>query len=330
MAPTKRTARASPATITATTPVTNAQLKALIDQGVVNALAAHDADKSRNGNDNHNLGTGSRRIERTAHKCTYTDFLKCQPINFKGTEGVVGLTQWFERMETIFNISKCAVENQVKFATCTLHGVALTWWKSHVKTVGRDATHSMPCNTLIKMMTTKRMFPEESDKIEKYVGGLPDMIYGSVMASKPKTMQDAVKFATENQQQQNKRQNTGRAYTAGSGEKKPYGGSKPLCSKCNYHHDGQCAPKCYKCNRVGHLARDYRSPANANTANNQRGTMKGQKATCFECRAQGHFKRECLKLKNNNRGNPAGNGNAPAKVYAVGHAGTNPNSNIVT
>ncbi|GJW74429.1 hypothetical protein Tco_0133799 [Tanacetum coccineum] len=42
-----------------------------------------------------------------------------------------------------------------------------------------------------------RMFPEEFDKIEKYVGGLPDMIHGSVIASKPKTMQDAIEIATE-------------------------------------------------------------------------------------------------------------------------------------
>ncbi|GKF12901.1 reverse transcriptase domain-containing protein, partial [Tanacetum coccineum] len=199
-----------------------------------------------------------------------------------------------------------------------------------------------------------RMFPEESDKIEKYVSGLPDMIHGSVMASKPKTMQDAIKFATElmnkkihtlaerqsenqrkqddnqqQQQQQNKRQNTGRAYAAGSGEKKSYGGSKPLCLKCNYHHDGQCASKCHKCNRVSHLARDYRSIANANTTNNQRGTEAGQKPTCYECRAQGHFKRDCPKLKNQNRGNHSGNGNAPAKVYTVGRAGTNPDSNVV-
>ncbi|GKA60150.1 reverse transcriptase domain-containing protein [Tanacetum coccineum] len=106
-----------------------------------------------------------------------------------------------------------------------------------------------------------------------------DMIHGRVMASKPKTMQDAIEFATElmdkkistlaecqaenktpknsqNQQQPNKRQNTGRAYTSGHREKKHYGGSKPLCSKCNYHHDGPCAPKCHECNRVGHLARD--------------------------------------------------------------------------
>ncbi|GKC51234.1 reverse transcriptase domain-containing protein, partial [Tanacetum coccineum] len=289
---------------TTTTPVTNAQLEALIDQGVVDALAACDADRSRNGDESHNSGTSSRRTERTARECTYTNILKCQPMNFKGTEGVVGLTQWFERMKTVFNISNCAVENQVKFATCTLHGVALTWWKSHVKTVGQDSVHSMPWNTLMKMMTAE-MFPKESNKIEKYVGGLPDMIHGSVMESKPKTMQDEVEFATklmdnkictfverqtenkrkfedtsrnnQNQQQQNKRQNTDKAYIAGPGEKKTYGESKPLCSKCNYHHDGQ-------------------------------------KATCFECEAQGHFKRECPKLKNNNHGNKGGNGNAPAKV----------------
>ncbi|GKC56844.1 putative reverse transcriptase domain-containing protein [Tanacetum coccineum] len=156
------------------------------------------------------------------------------------------------------------------------------------------------------------------------ISGLPDMIHGSVVASKPKTMQEAVEIATElmdkkirtfaerqteskrkqddnqQQQQQNKRQNTGRAYTAGTGEKKQYGGSKPLSSKCNYHHDGPCAPRCHKCNKVGHLARDCRSTANANNANNQRGIGS------------------------------AGNGNAPTKVYAVGSAEINLDSNVVT
>ncbi|GJU14630.1 putative reverse transcriptase domain-containing protein [Tanacetum coccineum] len=186
--------------------------------------------------------------------------------------------------------------------------------------------------------------------LEKYVGGLPDTIHGSVMATKPKTMQDAIEFATElmdkkintwaerqadnkrksddttrnNQNQQpNKRQNTRRAYAAGNGDRRPYGGPRPLCPKCNYHHDGPCAPKCHKCNRFGHVSRDCRSPPNVNTRANQR--------ACFECGAQGHFKKDCPKWKNNNnRGNQAGNAKAQAKVYAVGNAGANPDNNVVT
>ncbi|GJV25136.1 reverse transcriptase domain-containing protein [Tanacetum coccineum] len=261
---------------------------------------------------NHDSGTGVRRQAPPARECTYPDFMKCKPLYFKGTEGVIELTQWFERMETVFCISNCPVENQIKFATCTLLGSALTWWNSHVKTVGHDVAHVEMWNLKVKgtdvvsynqhfqelALMCARMFPEE-------------------------------KQDDNQQQQQNKRQNTGKAYAAGSGEKKPYRGSKPLCSKCNYHHDGQCAPKCHKCNRVGHLAIDYRSTINANTANNQKGTRAGQKPTCYECGAQGHFKRECPKLKNNNHSNQGRNGNTSAKVYAVGHAGTNPDSNFV-
>ncbi|GJT26250.1 putative nucleotidyltransferase, ribonuclease H [Tanacetum coccineum] len=392
MAP-KRATRTTP-TATTTTNVTNAQLQTMINQGVSAALAARDA--TRNGTDSHSSGTGARGSERVARECTYQDFMKCKPLYFKGTEGVVELTQWFERMETVFRISNCSAENQIKFATCTLLAGALTWWNTHVMTVTHDVAYSMTWVNLKKKMTDKycprnemkkleaelwnlkvigtdvvkynqrfqelallcvRMFPEEADKIERYVGGLPDMIHGNIVASKPKTMQEAIEMATElmdkrvstiaerqaenkrklestsrnnqnQQQQQNKRQNTGRAYTAGSGDKKSYGGSRPLCSKCNYHHDGPCAPKCYKCNKYGHIARDCRGTGNANNTNNQKGTGSGQKPTCFECGAQGHFKKECPRLKNNkgNRGNQAGNDRAPAKVYVVGNAGANPDN----
>ncbi|GKA66637.1 hypothetical protein Tco_0766445, partial [Tanacetum coccineum] len=158
MTPKKRTMRLNPETTTttpATTSVTNAQLKAMIDQGITAALAARDADRNMNGDDSHISGTSVRMTERTTRKCTYTDFLKCQPLNFKGTEGVAGLSQWFKRMKSVFHISNCIVENQVKFATCTLHSVALTWWNTHVKTVVHDAAYSMPWKTLMKMMTDK-------------------------------------------------------------------------------------------------------------------------------------------------------------------------------
>ncbi|GKB69508.1 hypothetical protein Tco_0930920 [Tanacetum coccineum] len=200
MAP-KRTFRTNPATATTTTFVTNEQLKALIDQGIADALAARDADRSRNGKDNHDPGTGVRRQAPPARECTYQDFMKCKPLYCKGTKGVVEFTQWFERMETVFRISNCTVKNQTKFATCTLLGSALTWWNSHVKTVGHDVKgidvvgYNQRFQELALMCA--RMFLEESDKIEKYVNGLPDMIHGSVMASKPKTMQDAIEIATE-------------------------------------------------------------------------------------------------------------------------------------
>ncbi|GJV71175.1 putative reverse transcriptase domain-containing protein [Tanacetum coccineum] len=265
-----------------------------------------------------------RETRRATCECTYPELHgSAETLNFKGTEGVVELTQWIKKMEIVFRITIVSEENLFQFSPLvTPSGNALTWWNSHVQPISQE----------LATVLCGRMFPKTSNKIEKYGRDLPDMIHGTVVASKPKTMQEATEMAIKNQQQhQNKRQNTGRAYAAGTVEKKQYGGSKPLCSKCNYHHDGPCAPKCHKCNKVGHFARDCRSTANANNANHQRGTGSGQKPTCFECGAQGHFKRECPKLKNNNnRGNQVGGGNAPAKVYAVGHAGTNPDSNVVT
>ncbi|GJS90911.1 putative reverse transcriptase domain-containing protein [Tanacetum coccineum] len=371
MPPKRRTTRASPATTTTTTTlVTDAQLKALTERGIAAVLAEHDTDKSRNGDDSHDSRTGRRRQVSNVRECTYTDFLKCQPMNFKGTEGV-------------------------KFATCTLQGNALTWWNSHVQAVGHDIAYAMPWKTLKKIMTDKycprseikklememwnlkvkgtdvmsynqrfqelalmcdRMFPEESDVVEKYICGLPDMIHKSVKASKPKTMQEAIEFTAElmdkkiltiaerqaenkrkfkdnsrnnqNQQQPIKKNNVARDYAAGSGEKKTYEGSKHLYPKCNYHHDGQCAPKCTNFKRIGHSYRNCKS-RHAATNNNQRAQGTNQRVlTCVECGAQGHFRSDCPKLKNRNQGNQAGNCNDVARAYDVGTTGTNPNSNV--
>nr|GEY52207.1 putative reverse transcriptase domain-containing protein [Tanacetum cinerariifolium] len=152
-----------------------------------------------NGDDSHALGTCARRTERVTREYTYPDFMKCKPLNFKGTEGVVELTRWFEKIETVFRISNCSVENQIKISTCTFLGSALTW-----------------------------------------------------------------------------------------------------------------------------------GTTNFNTANNQRGNGTGQKPTCYECGSQGHFRKDCPKFKNNNHGTQGGNATAPAKVYEVGRAGINPDSNVVT
>nr|GEY72984.1 hypothetical protein [Tanacetum cinerariifolium] len=349
-----------------------ANYKAMIDQGVNTALAARDTN--RTGDDSHTSGTSFRRTEHVTRECTYQDFMKCQPLYFKGTEGVVELTQWFERIEMIFRISNCLAENRIKFATCTLLVGALTWWNSHVRIVGNDAAYVMTWIELKKKMVDKYCPRNEMKKIEaefwnlevqgtdvtRYIGGLPDIIHGSVAVSKPKTMQEATEMATglmdkkihtyadrqaankrkfkdtswnnQGRQQPPKRQDVARAYATGSGNRQQYAGSRPLCPKCNFNHDGPCIPRCYKCNKIGHLARDCRSPTNANVANNQRGNEAGQKVTCYECGVQGHFKRYCPKLKNNNnnRGNQVGTGNAQARVYAVGNARTNADANTIT
>ncbi|GJU21601.1 putative reverse transcriptase domain-containing protein [Tanacetum coccineum] len=121
----------------------------------------------------------------------------------------------------------------------------------------------------------------------------------------------------QNQQQPNKRQNTGKAYAAGHREKKYYGGSKPLCPKCNYHHDGPCPPKCHRALQEGLPRAKEKNPV-------IKTKLEGN--GCFECEAQDNFKRNCPKLNNNDRGNQAGNDRAPAKVYAVGNAGANPDN----
>nr|GFA79374.1 hypothetical protein [Tanacetum cinerariifolium] len=93
MAP-KQTTRstADQETINATS-ITNAQLQAMIDPGVTAALVARDALRSTNGDDSHNFGTCVRMTEQATRECTYTDFLKCQPLPFKGTEGVAKAIQ---------------------------------------------------------------------------------------------------------------------------------------------------------------------------------------------------------------------------------------------
>ncbi|GJW81083.1 hypothetical protein Tco_0145058 [Tanacetum coccineum] len=313
--PPKRTSAASRATAAAATaPMTAATVEQLIKVRVFAALANHKTLRNSingHGDGSHNSHTGIRGIVRTPRECTYKDFLNCKTLTFNGTEGVVVLSQWFKKMESVFDISNCVVENQkalkkmmtVKY--CPRGEIKKLEIKlRNLKVKGTDvASYTLHFQELALMC--RRMFHEESDEVEKYVGGLPDIIRGNVMSYQPKMMEKEIKFANDqmdqkvltiaerqaeqkrklefnagnNQghQQQNKRQNTGRAYTAGPGEKREYTGSLPLCTKFNYHHKGPCTPRCNKCKKIDHLAS-----------------------------MQWHFKRDCLKLKNRNCGNQGG------------------------
>ncbi|GKC68844.1 putative reverse transcriptase domain-containing protein [Tanacetum coccineum] len=135
-----------------------------------------------------------------------------------------------------------------------------------------------------------KMVPGEEDRVEKFIGGLPDNIQENVITAKPMRLQDPIRIANnlmdqklkgyaminaenkrrlDNNQKDNrmqqppyKRLNLGgqsvaRTYTAGNNERRGYDGPFPYYNKCKLHHEGPCTVKCGKCNKVRYMARDY-------------------------------------------------------------------------
>nr|GFB90100.1 putative reverse transcriptase domain-containing protein [Tanacetum cinerariifolium] len=101
-----------------------------------------------------------------ARECSFNGFMKCGPTQFYGTEGVVGLVRWFEKMENTFEISECAEGKKVKFATATLHGRALTWWNSQVANLGHEVANGRPWTEVKQMMTDEFCPTEEVQRLE--------------------------------------------------------------------------------------------------------------------------------------------------------------------
>nr|GEY72123.1 reverse transcriptase domain-containing protein [Tanacetum cinerariifolium] len=235
-------------------------------------------------------------------------------------------------MESVFQISNCTVTCQVKFASCTLQGSVFTWWNSHMRVVGQDVAYAIPWAALKRMITDKYCPRGEIQNLKSEYWNLKvkglDLINYNQRFQELALMCDRM-FPEESAKVE--RNNVARAYTAGPGDKKPYRGTKPLCPKCNYHHDGPYASKCTNCKKIGHLARDCKGRPAATNNNNQRAQGANSRGiTCFECGVQGHYKSDCPKLKNGNQRNRARNRNAMARVYVVRIVGTNPNSNVVT
>ncbi|GJU15104.1 putative reverse transcriptase domain-containing protein [Tanacetum coccineum] len=240
-------AAAARAVAAATAPMTAAAVEQLIEERVSAALANHETIQN-------------------------------------STNGMVVLSQWFEKMESVFHISNCDVEYQVKFATCTFLGNPLTLWNSHMKTVTQDVAYAMDWKALKKMMTVKYCPRGKIKKLEIELWNLK----GNVMSYQPKTMEKAIEFANNQMDQ--------------------------------------------KVLTIAERQAEQKRNSGPNGNNNNRGNSGTTQnaGTCYECGVQGHFKRDCPKLKNKNHGNQRGNVNAPAKVYVIGNAGTNLDSNIVT
>ncbi|XP_071741232.1 uncharacterized protein [Rutidosis leptorrhynchoides] len=181
---------------------------------------------------NHSNGNNGQQI--LPKTCSYKDFSNCKPPSYKGTEGPVELTWWFEKLESIFKMCNCSDVDRVKFATGSLSGSALTWWTAYSQTVGLDAANAIPWIVLKRMMTDKYcprnqvqkmesefwelkvkgtnieaytnrflelatlcpdMVPTEHKNIERYVEGLPDEIQGNVIAAGKETVDGVILMA---------------------------------------------------------------------------------------------------------------------------------------
>nr|GEX94813.1 putative reverse transcriptase domain, ribonuclease H-like domain, retroviral aspartyl protease [Tanacetum cinerariifolium] len=291
--------------------MTPESIEAMIDQAIQRNSTHTQDDASQR------LGGGLRRPVQPARVCSYTYYMKYQPLNFKRSEGVVGLSQWHEKMELVFHISGHDAAYAMTWGTLKkklmekycpkgkIKKLKIELWNLRVK--GNDVAAYTQRFQELALMCTK-FLADETEKVDKYISGLPDNIHENVMSARPKTLDETIELAnglmdqklciyaerrnenkrkTDNNQQQqpHKKQNVARAYTVGPGEKK----------------------------------------VNTNNNNNNRNQKAG---ACYECGNTGYIKKNCLKLKN--RGNGNGNGIAQGRAYALGGRDASPDSNVIT
>ncbi|GJY64471.1 putative reverse transcriptase domain-containing protein [Tanacetum coccineum] len=219
-------------------------------------------------------------------------------------------------------------EMETKMGIMELKAFALTWWNSHKRTIGVEAAYAMNWVELMKLMTevccprneiqrieTELMVPDEEDRVERFIGGLPDNIQGNGYAARSaenKRRMESNLRDNRGHQPPFKRQNTSgknmaRAYTTGNNERKWYARPLPYCNKCRLHHEGLCTMRCGNCKKVGHQTRYCRAAIAPNTQRAPVGNQQG--IICYECGRLGHFRKDCPKLRNQNRGNQTRNKN---------------------
>ncbi|GKC11060.1 reverse transcriptase domain-containing protein [Tanacetum coccineum] len=169
-----------------------AAIDQLIAQRVADALADYEANRNSgngngNGNNNHDSGSDGRRTLHTTRVYTYKEFLNCQPLNFKGSEGAVGLAHWVVGHDAAYEMIWKSLM-KITEAYCPrseIKKLEIELWNMTVK--GTNVVSYTQRFQELALLCS-RMVPEESDKVENYVGGLPDNIQWNVMSARPKML----------------------------------------------------------------------------------------------------------------------------------------------
>nr|GEZ53185.1 reverse transcriptase domain-containing protein [Tanacetum cinerariifolium] len=178
--------------------MTQAAIRPLVVDSVATALETQEVTMANADNANRNP---EPREAPVARKCSYKEFMSCQPFNFKGSEGAIGLIRWFERSESVFSYSNCTEDCKVKFATGTLTEEALSWWNSFPQPIRIEEAYKITWIKFKKLLKKKNWQPYaplgcHSEKLlEAFIGRLPRSIEGNVTASKPQTLEEAINIA---------------------------------------------------------------------------------------------------------------------------------------
>ncbi|GKD85467.1 hypothetical protein Tco_1356621 [Tanacetum coccineum] len=186
--------------------MTQAAIRKLVANSVATALEAQPVTIANADNTNRNIGEREAHVER---KCSYKEFMSCQPINFKGSEGAVRLIRWFERTKSVFSRSNCTEDCKVKFATGTSTEEALCWWNYFAQPIGIDKMEDEFYDLTVKGNDLKAymrrfqelatlcptMVPDSEKMMEVFIRGLPQSIEGNATASKPQTLEEAINIA---------------------------------------------------------------------------------------------------------------------------------------
>ncbi|GJS49703.1 reverse transcriptase domain-containing protein [Tanacetum coccineum] len=178
-------------TSTSETPaITLAAIQQLITDGITAALEAQAATMANA--DNPNRNTGPREIP-VAKRGNYKEFISCQPFYFNGTEGAVGLIRWFERTESSNQITldelkrlltnKYCPQTEVKKMEDEFYNLIVKG--NDLKTyIRRFQELAVLCPNIV---------PNTEKLMEVFISGLPRSIKGNVTASKPQTLEEAIK-----------------------------------------------------------------------------------------------------------------------------------------
>ncbi|GKB22240.1 reverse transcriptase domain-containing protein [Tanacetum coccineum] len=281
----------------------------IIAQQLKNLLPAMLAQVSNRGNvrnqngnvvnENIQENVGNVIVNGNRVGCSYKEFLACNPKEYDGKGGFVVLTCWIKKMEYVHDMIGCNVDQKVKYIASSFVGKALTWWNSQIRTLSREVSNHVIVGAGHAVYTDRF---HELARLVPHLVTLESRMIKSALTDEALRNESIKKFEKRGNmgepskdksgRDDNKRTRTGNAFaTTVNLVGRENMSTWPKCTICNsYHVPGGTYRTCFNCNRLGHLAKDYRGmPRNVNHVNARDPTVRA----CYECGSTDHVRSAC-------------------------------------